>query len=86
MFESSELEEKRELIQLTLQNLRIDDEKIAYDWVEPFDAIFNCTRRQEWLPVIDSIRTDIEATPKFVFDHIEEIVSKNYDEIALKRA
>ena len=50
IFESSKAEEKRQLLNLTLSNLRLEGKKVLYDWLNPFDKIVNYTSRQAWLP------------------------------------
>lgn len=54
LFMSSEVEEKRQLIKLTLRNLRLEGRKVRYDFVKPFDQIFLYADRQRWLPDEDS--------------------------------
>lgn len=48
LFIGSEVEEKRQLVKLVLQNLRLDDEKLLWDAQSPFDLILNCSDRQQW--------------------------------------
>jgi hypothetical protein len=43
LFKSSEVEEKRQLIKLLLQNLRIEGENLLWDVQKPFDLIVNCS-------------------------------------------
>ena len=50
LFLSSEAEEKRQLIKLILQNLKLKGEKIDFELVKPFDQVFACTNHQSWLP------------------------------------
>jgi len=50
LFMSSEADEKRQLIKMTLQNLKLDGRKIDFELVKPFDQVFACTNRQSWLP------------------------------------
>ncbi len=54
LFESSELEERRQLITLVLQNIRLQDENIVYDVQKPFDAIKKATDGNVWLGRKDS--------------------------------
>ena len=54
LFLSSEAEEKRQLLKLTLQNLKLRGKKIDFELVKPFDQVFACTSRQTWLPDKDS--------------------------------
>jgi site-specific DNA recombinase len=53
-FLSSELEEKRQLIKLTLQNLKLRGKKLDFEFVKPFDQVFACSSRQSWLGDEDS--------------------------------
>ena len=54
LFESSEPHEKRLLLTLTLQNLKLDGNKVRYDWIKPFDQIANFASRQAWLRLVDA--------------------------------
>ncbi len=54
LFKSSELEEKRRLIKLTLQNLRLEGKTLRYDWKKPFDKVFIYASRSAWLRGQDS--------------------------------
>ena len=59
LFESSELQEKRLFLKLTLQNLELEGKKVRFDYQKPFDVIANYASRQLWLPDQDS---DLEPT------------------------
>jgi site-specific DNA recombinase len=48
LFKSSEVEEKRQLIKLLLQNLRIEGENLLWDVQKPFDLIVNCSEHLLW--------------------------------------
>ena len=48
LFMGSETDEKREIIQLTLQNLFINDGKLEYTLQKPFDSIFKSALSLEW--------------------------------------
>lgn len=48
LFMGSEPEQKRQIIGLTLQNLKIKDGKVLYDWIKPFDSIFESVDRHTW--------------------------------------
>lgn len=48
LFESSEVEERRQLIKLVLSNLRIEGENVLWELQKPFDLISNCSDRQQW--------------------------------------
>ena len=47
---SSEVEEKRQLLKLTLQNLKLVGKTVNYNLVKPFDRVFTCSSSQTLLP------------------------------------
>lgn len=53
LFESSEPDEKRLLLKMSLQNLTLDGKKVRYDWINPFNKIAFCASRSAWLPLKD---------------------------------
>jgi site-specific DNA recombinase len=48
LFISSEVDEKRQLINLVLSNLMVDGKNIVYEAHKPFDVFINCSERQTW--------------------------------------
>lgn len=56
IFKSSEVEERRQLIKLTLSNLTLEGKNVRYDLLKPFDTIAKYADRQSWLPLLDSLR------------------------------
>lgn len=50
LFISSEVEQRRQLIMLTLQNLTINGRIVRYDAQKPFNTILNFSDNQLWLP------------------------------------
>jgi len=54
LFLSSEVEERRQLIKLILQNFRLEGRLLRYDLIKPFDTVLNCADGQSWLPRLDS--------------------------------
>ena len=54
LFESSEMEQKRQIINLTLQNLTLDEKKLSYDLIKPFDVILKSQDSHNWLRDQDS--------------------------------
>lgn len=54
LFESSELEEKRQLIKLALQNLRLEGKTVRFEAIKPFDVLLNYNDYQSQLPREDS--------------------------------
>lgn len=57
LFVSSEVEEKRQLLKLVLQNLRIEGDKVCYEAVKPFDSILVSANSQSWLARWDEFGT-----------------------------
>lgn len=53
---SSEVEQKRLLINLVLSNVRIEGEKVLYDAQKPFDLILDATDCKQWRGLVDAFR------------------------------
>ena len=49
LFISSEPEEKRQLLKLALQNLRLEGKTVEFELVKPFDQVLACAGSQGWL-------------------------------------
>ena len=54
LFKSSEVEERRQLIKLTLSNLRVEGKTVRYEAIKPLNTILEYADRQAWLPRLDS--------------------------------
>ena len=54
LFASSEIEQKRQLLKLVLQNPTLEGRKVRYDVLKPFDTILNYADHKLWLPREDS--------------------------------
>ena len=54
LFESSEPDEKREILKLLLRNCTLDGTSVCYDLKKPFDTLLNVGSRHIWLPRVDS--------------------------------
>ncbi len=50
LFVGSEVEEKRQLIKLILQNFNIDAENIVWELHKPFDLLLKCSEDIQWRP------------------------------------
>jgi len=48
LFESSEVDERRQLIKLILSNVMVEDEKVLYDAQKPFDLILEANHCKSW--------------------------------------
>ena len=57
LFKSSKIEQKRQLINFLLSNLRLEGKTLLYDVNKPFDAILNAHECSDWLPLVDIFRT-----------------------------
>jgi len=57
IFESSEVKEKRALINLLLQNPLLSGQKLLFSLRSPFYVIAKCGQTKNWLPLLDAFRT-----------------------------
>ncbi len=55
--ESSEVTEKRALLNFVLQNPVLSGRKLLFKLKSPFDVIAQCGKTQNWLPWQDVVRT-----------------------------
>ena len=53
-FESSKLDTRRELINLVLQNLTLEDRQLRWKYKKPFDSMASCREMNSWLGWRDS--------------------------------
>lgn len=53
LFMRSEVEQRRQLLTLVLQNIRLSGESIVYNVQKPFDDIRNASDRNLWRPLVD---------------------------------
>lgn len=60
LFESSKLEQKRQLINFLLSNLRLKGKTLLYEVNKPFDAILNANKCSNWLPGLDNIENKLD--------------------------
>ncbi|OGD95504.1 hypothetical protein A3F57_03150 [Candidatus Roizmanbacteria bacterium RIFCSPHIGHO2_12_FULL_36_11] len=57
LFVGSEIEERRQLIKLVLQNIRVDGKTVRYDVVKPFDTVIKYADHFDWLRLVDYVGT-----------------------------
>ena len=60
LFESSKVEQKRQLINFLLSNLRLRGKTLEFELKKPFDVLVNlqnCKNRSEWLGILNTFRT-----------------------------
>lgn len=64
MFEVAEIDERRQLIKLVLSNLTLEGRKLRYEAIKPFKTILDFSDCQQWLRVIEDVRTSfLTETP-----------------------
>ena len=56
IFESSEVTEKRTLLNFLLQNPVLSGRNLLFKLKSPFDVIAQCGKTQDWLPSLDDFR------------------------------
>ncbi|MDP3057797.1 MAG: hypothetical protein Q8N37_04785 [bacterium] len=57
IFESSEPNEKRQLLNYLLQNCRLNERNLLFELKKPFDALVKYNKCPEMLPLLDAFRT-----------------------------
>jgi len=62
IFESSEVSEKRALLNFLLQNPVLSGRKLLFKLRSPFDIIAQYSKTQNWLPWQDDVRTFLKDT------------------------
>jgi len=54
IFQSSEVSEKRQLLNFLLQNLELNGRKLVFELNTPFDTVLQVSKCLDWLPGQDS--------------------------------
>jgi len=54
LYQSSEVEEKRQLVDFLLSNLRLKGKKLLYDYKKPFNMMALCTKTSNWQALEES--------------------------------
>ena len=67
IFESSEMEEKRQLLNFVLQNLELKERKLMFKTKTPFDTVLFANKCSKVGGVVDSIRTVFQKIDKYVY-------------------
>jgi hypothetical protein len=57
IFESSEANEKRQLLSFLLQNCRLQDKKLLFELRSPFNYILENAHHSSMLPLLNKLRT-----------------------------
>ncbi|MBN8820638.1 MULTISPECIES: recombinase family protein [unclassified Spirosoma] len=61
LFTLSSVEQKRKLINFVFANLSLNGRTLCFSLRKPFDQFINCTYEQEWLSLVDTLRTDLDV-------------------------
>ena len=59
LFESSNIEQKRKLINYVFSNLELEGVTLRYSLKKPFDLMVDCTTYNDWLGIVDTLRTPV---------------------------
>ena len=59
LFESSKIVKKRKLINYVFSNLELEGVTLRYSLKKPFDLMVDCTTYNDWLGIVDTLRTPI---------------------------
>ncbi len=62
LFESSKVEQKRQIINFVLKNLKLRGKTLEFELKKPFDVLINlqnCESRSVWLGRVSKVRTCI---------------------------
>jgi site-specific DNA recombinase len=54
LYESSKLDQKRQLLNFMFSNLKLEGKKLVFNLKRPFDVLAGLTKTQDWLPGSDS--------------------------------
>jgi len=67
LFESSKVEQKRQLINFLLSNLKLRDKNLEFTLKKPFDVLVNLDYRSNWLATVDNVKTKILLLNEDIF-------------------
>lgn len=62
IFESSEISEKRQLLNFLLQNLKLQGKKLIFELKTPFNTVLQANKCSEMLRWLDAVRTCLMKT------------------------
>jgi len=78
LFERSEAEEKRLLLNMVVQNATLNGTIVDYDLKKPFDTVLVSANSQSWLARWDDFRTldwsEMVESPRCVVNEVEVLV------------
>lgn len=71
LFKVSKVEQKQQLIKFVLSNMTLKGKELQYQVKKPFDALIECAKSQEWLPLVDTLRTSFLFWGNNLFNQIK---------------
>jgi hypothetical protein len=71
IFESSEVNEKRQLLNFLLQNCRLSGKNLLFELRSPFDEIYAHADHPSVLSIVDEVRTKIQESNEYI--HIPKL-------------
>lgn len=74
LFEAGDHEQKRSLISVVLSNLELDGDLLRYKYKKPFDTMAFCSKNSNWLPFIQTVRTEHYSYDPLRMKQIRELV------------
>ena len=67
IFDSSEPEKKRQLLNFLLQNLELKDKKLLYKAKTPFDTVLAYSKCSNLLRIVDNVKTIIQRQNEYIY-------------------
>lgn len=77
IFKSSELDEKRRIINILFPNLEVNAERLVFTVRKPFDIFLNFKEHPNWLPLVSTLRTKRrEEMNNFIYNLGEQSIKQ----------
>ncbi len=64
LLESSEMEYRRQLINIVLQNLTIKDKQLRWEYKKPFEILFRTAKTSNWLAIMFRVKPILMSSPQ----------------------
>jgi len=77
LFESSKIEQKRQLINFVFSNLKLRGKTLEFELKKPFEVILDANVHSNWLPLVDTFRT-FYFNGMIAFNHEFSEIVKNF--------
>ncbi|MBE9602657.1 recombinase family protein [Pedobacter sp. MC2016-24] len=76
LFEGSTNEQKRQILNFVFANLTIQGSTLCFTYKTPFDLLLKVADDEKWLPLIDTMRTNMETRNSIILLHNISISNK----------